>query len=122
MNRTFVSLGALLAGIAVALGAFGTHALRDRLTPKALETWHTAVQYHVIHALALIAVGLICAHASSKWVLRSGWLFVAGILIFGGTLYGYALTGVTAFAIITPLGGLCFILGWLMLALGTRKG
>lgn len=74
MNRTFVSLGAWLAGIAVALGAFGTHALKDRLSEKAMETWHTAVQYHALHALALVVVGLVCAHADTKRVRAAGWL------------------------------------------------
>ncbi|AIE86766.1 DUF423 domain-containing protein [Fimbriimonas ginsengisoli] len=125
MNRTFVSLGAWLAGIAVALGAFGTHALKDRLSEKAMETWHTAVQYHALHALALVVVGLVCAYAETKMVRAAGWLFAAGIVIFGGTLYAYALTGIVGFAIVTPLGGLCFILGWAALARGvasTPKG
>lgn len=121
MNRTFVSLGAFLAGIGVILGAFGTHALRDRLSEKAMETWHTGVLYHMIHAVALVIVGLLCAHADTKAVRASGWLFVAGIMIFGGTLYAYSITGITAFAIVTPLGGLAFILGWMTLAVSLRK-
>lgn len=121
MNRTFVSLGALLAAIGVALGAFGTHALKDRLDAKAMETWHTAVQYHVIHAVALVMVGLICSHADTKAVRASGWMFATGILIFGGTLYAYALTSMVGFAMVTPLGGLAFILGWLCLAFGLPR-
>lgn len=121
MNRTFVSLGAFLAGVGVALGAFGTHALREKLAERLLETWQTAVQYHTLHALALVVVGLICAHRDTKLIRSVGWLFAVGILIFGGTLYAYALTETKAFAIVTPLGGLCFIVGWFLLAFAVAR-
>lgn len=121
MDRRFVSLGAFLCALGVALGAFGTHALRDRLSAKMLDTWHTAVQYHVIHALGLVLIGLLCAHTSSKQVRTAGWLMAAGIAIFAGTLYGYALTGATALAMITPLGGVCFILAWLLASIGILR-
>jgi uncharacterized membrane protein YgdD (TMEM256/DUF423 family) len=121
MNRTFVSLGAALAFLGVALGAFGTHALRARVTPKDLETWNTAVQYHTIHAVALVLIGLICAQTEAPLVRRAGWLHVAGIAIFGGTLYCLVLTGQRWLGAVTPLGGLCFLIGWLCLALGARK-
>lgn len=121
MNRTFVSLGSALAFVGVALGAFGTHALRPRVSPKDLDTWNTAVQYHTLHAVALVLIGLICAQTDSPMIRRAGWLHVAGIAIFGGTLYLLVLTGQRWLGAVTPLGGLCFLLGWLCLAIGARK-
>ncbi|MGV3618219.1 MAG: DUF423 domain-containing protein [Fimbriimonas sp.] len=121
MNRTFVSLGAFLAFIGVALGAFGTHALRGRVSERDLATWNTAVQYHTFHAIALVVIGLVCAHTESKLVRRAAWLHVVGIAIFGGTLYLLVLTGVRWMGAITPLGGLCFLVGWLCLAIGASK-
>lgn len=118
MERRFISLGALLAGIGVALGAFGTHGLRDKVSQRLLETWQTGVQYHVIHAIGLIVVGILCAHSK---VRLSGWLMVSGIVIFAGTLYAYVLTEIKAFAIVTPLGGLCFILAWLLIGIAFWK-
>lgn len=121
MNRTFVSLGAVLALVGVALGAFGTHALRDKVTPKDLETWHTAVQYHTLHAVGLVVIGLLCAHSGAKLVRTAGWLHVAGIAVFGGSLYVLVLSGQRWLGAVTPLGGLCFLSGWLALAVGIRK-
>jgi len=121
MNRTFVSLGAWLAFVAVALGAFGTHSLRGKISDANLDVWHTAVQYHLFHAVALIAVGLVAAHANNKLIRNAGWLFVAGIAVFGGSLYTLALTDVKVLGAITPLGGLCFLGGWACLAVGASK-
>lgn len=87
-----------------------------------METWHTAVQYHLIHAIALVVAGLAAAHSESKLMRIAGWLFAAGILIFSGTLYAYSLTSVKAFAIATPLGGVAFMAGWGCLAVGASKG
>lgn len=106
--------------LGVALGAFGAHALRSRISAANLDVWHTGVQYHTLHALALIAVGLICAHADAKAIRTAGWLFVAGIAIFGGSLYALALTDVRVLGAITPLGGICFLAGWACLALGVK--
>jgi len=119
----FVSLGAWFAFVGVALGAFGAHALKDQISPAALEIWHTGVLYHLFHALALILVGVISPHVDSKLIQTSGKLFAAGIVIFGGSLYGLALTNVTVkwLGAITPLGGVCFLTGWACLALGSRK-
>lgn len=121
MNRTFVSLGAILAFLGVALGAFGTHALRERVTPKDLDTWNTGVQYHTLHAVSLVVIGLLCAHSGSKLVRTAGWLHIAGIAIFGGSLYVLVLTGQRWLGAVTPLGGLCFLSGWLTLAFGIQK-
>ncbi len=116
MDRTFAALGAVLAGLAVAAGAFGAHGLRDRLAPDLLAVFETAARYQMYHALALLAV----AWASARWpgggVELAGWLFVAGIVVFSGSLYALALSGVRWLGAITPLGGLCFLAGWAVLA------
>jgi uncharacterized membrane protein YgdD (TMEM256/DUF423 family) len=115
--RLALTLAALLLGIAVGQGAFGAHALKTRLAPDALAVWHTAVQYHAWHALGLLAVGLLLLHwperAGLPW---AGWLFVAGIVLFSGSLYALALTGVRGWGAVTPFGGIAFIAGWLALA------
>ena len=116
MDRLFFGLGALSAGLAVALGAFATHGLRSRVSAEALATFETGARYHMYHALALLAVAWACARWPSAWTSAAGWLFVAGTLLFSGSLYLLAVTGVRALGAITPLGGLAFILGWLALA------
>jgi len=99
----------------VALGAFAAHGLKSRLTPDLLATFETGVRYHMFHALGLFAV----AWAATRWpgssTTTAGWLFVAGTLIFSGSLYLLAITGVRWLGAITPLGGLCFLAGWLVL-------
>lgn len=120
MNRTFVTLGSLLAFLGVALGAFGTHALRERVTERALETWNTGVHYHTIHAIAIVVVGLLCAHSEAKGVRIAGWLFTIGIAIFGGSLYLLVLLDQRWLGAITPLGGLAFLSGWLTLAFSRK--
>jgi uncharacterized membrane protein YgdD (TMEM256/DUF423 family) len=116
VERVFFGLGAVSAGVAVALGAFAAHGLRSRISPEALATFETGARYHMYHALALLAV----AWAATRWpgaaVSAAGWLFVAGTVLFSGSLYLLAVTGVRALGAITPLGGLAFILGWLALA------
>jgi uncharacterized membrane protein YgdD (TMEM256/DUF423 family) len=112
----FARLGAFLAFLGVALGAFGAHALKARLAPEDLGTWHTAVLYHLIHALALFALGLY-APARDPGMKGPGALFALGILLFSGSLYALALTGVKPLGAITPLGGMCFLAGWAWLAL-----
>jgi uncharacterized membrane protein YgdD (TMEM256/DUF423 family) len=116
MERTLFGLGTLLAGLAVAAGAFGAHGLRHRLTPDMLAVFETGARYHMYHALALLAV----AWAAARWPAGSaplaGWLFVAGIALFSGSLYLLALTGARWLGAVTPLGGLCFLAGWAVLA------
>jgi uncharacterized membrane protein YgdD (TMEM256/DUF423 family) len=115
VERLFVALGALFGFIAVGAGAFGAHALKNRLTPDLLAVFEVAVRYQMYHALALFA----CAWAVGKWpgalTTASGWLFVAGTLIFSGSLYALSLTGVRWLGAITPLGGLALLAGWLCL-------
>ena len=116
MDRLFFALGALAAFIAVALGAFAAHGLKSRLEPAMLATFETGVRYHMYHALALLAV----AWAATRWpgtaINASGWLFVAGIVLFSGSLYALSLTGLRWLGAITPFGGLAFLIGWLCLA------
>ncbi len=123
MDRLLLILGSLLAGLAVALGAFGAHALRDRLDADLLNTFETAVRYQMYHALGLLAVGLVLARfSSSSFIPLSGWLFVAGIVLFSGSLYLLCFTGVRWLGAVTPFGGVAFILGWLLFAWGVWRG
>jgi uncharacterized membrane protein YgdD (TMEM256/DUF423 family) len=115
--RLFLVLAALAGAIAVMLGAFGAHALRAKLGADLLAVWNTAVQYHFWHALALFAIGLVALHLPESAALRwAGWLMLAGIVVFSGSLYALALTGVRGLGAVTPFGGVAFILGWLTLA------
>ena len=109
-------LGALSAGLGVAAGAFGAHALRARVEPRLLEVFETGARYQMYHALALVAVGLVAARWSAPLLSVSGWLFVAGTVLFSGSLYAMTFTGIRALGAITPLGGVCFIAGWICLA------
>jgi uncharacterized membrane protein YgdD (TMEM256/DUF423 family) len=117
VNRTFLLLGGLFGALAVALGAFGAHGLRDRVDAQTLDTWQTAAHYHLIHAVMLVLIAVLRGHTRSKAVRVAGWLFVVGILIFGGTLYTLVLTGHKWLGAITPIGGACLIAGWLCLAI-----
>jgi uncharacterized membrane protein YgdD (TMEM256/DUF423 family) len=120
--KGFVVAGALFAAAAVAAGAFGAHALADRLSADRLATWETAARYHLIHALALVLLGAIAGRWPAPLLSISGWLFTAGIVIFGGTLYALALGGPRWLGAITPLGGLALIAGWLVLAVTVSRG
>ena len=113
-----IALGALNAAIAVAAGAFGAHGLRDRLEPRALEIFETAARYQMYHALALILCGLIATRGAAT----AGWLLQLGIVVFSGSLYALALTGVKGLGAITPLGGLAFLIGWGWLAWSAWRG
>ena len=119
-ERTFFRIGALSAGIAVAAGAFGAHALRDRLAPELLQVFETAARYQMYHALVLLAVAWAASRSGAAGTRRAGWLFVAGTLLFSGSLYLMALTGVRWLGAITPLGGAAWIGGWAVLAASFR--
>lgn len=115
--RLALTLAALLLFAAVALGAFGAHALKARLAPDLQAIWQTAVQYHAWHALGLLAVGLYSIHRpDASGIGLAGWLFVAGIALFSGSLYALALSGVRGLGAITPIGGVAFLAGWLAFA------
>ncbi len=120
MERTFLALGALSAFVSVAAGAFGAHALRARLAPDLLAVFETGARYQMFHALALLAV----AWAVGRWpgAAAAGWLFLAGTLLFSGSLYALALTGARGLGAVTPVGGVAFLAGWLWLAWSTLRG
>jgi len=115
VRRWFIGSGAVAGFLAVALGAFGAHALRARLAPEALASFETGVRYQMYHALALIAVGLLAERNPRQALRLSGWSFVAGMLLFSGSLYALALSGVRSLGAITPFGGVAFLVGWLAL-------
>ena len=122
MDRLFFTLGALSAFIAVALGAFGAHALKARLDAPLLAVFETAVRYQMTHALALLAVGWACTRWPGRALTASGWLFVAGTLLFSGSLYALSLTGLRGLGAITPLGGVAWLAGWACLAWAAGRG
>ena len=117
MERTFAWIGAVLALLAVALGAFGAHGLKTRLTPEDLEIFETAVRYHMYHALALFAVAWTATRWPGGGTTVAGWAFVAGVLIFSGSLYALVFTGARWLGAVTPIGGVLLIVGWAALAL-----
>ncbi|MBI4519891.1 MAG: DUF423 domain-containing protein [Gemmatimonadetes bacterium] len=122
MDRAFLLIGALAGVVGVALGAFGAHGLRARLSPEMLAVFETGVRYHLYHALALVATAAVVARLpSSRLVVAAGWLFLAGIILFSGSLYLLALTGVGGLGAITPFGGVAFLLGWALLAIAATK-
>ena len=122
MNKKFLTTGALLAGIAVIGGAFGAHFLKARLTTESLQTFETAVRYQFYHAFALIVVGILYKEFPNKWITTAGYFFLAGIIFFSGSLYGLcASPSMKWLGPVTPLGGLCFILGWALLVMGFAK-
>ena len=116
MDRTFLLIGAVAGALGVGLGAFGAHGLRGRLTPEMLGVFETGVRYHLYHALALVATAALMGRFHGRLVTAAGWCFTAGIVLFSGSLYLLALTGVTVLGAITPLGGVAFIAGWICLA------
>lgn len=122
MDRTFFALGALFAGLAVAAGAFGAHGLKSRLAPDMLEVFETAARYEMYHALALFVVAWAVARWPESGAGVAGWCFVAGILVFSGSLYVLALTGIRWLGAITPIGGVAFLIGWGVLAWSAWRG
>jgi uncharacterized membrane protein YgdD (TMEM256/DUF423 family) len=121
MDRLFFALGALSAFVSVAAGAFGAHALRAQLTPEYLAVFETAARYQMYHALGLLAVAWAAARWPGQLRLWAGWLFVVGTVLFSGSLYLLALTGIRWLGAITPLGGAAFLAGWLCLALAVLR-
>ena len=111
--RIFMALGCCLALTSVALGAFGAHALKARLSPEFLSVWQTGVQYHFFHALGLVLVGLAFFHLPDGAALRAcGWLMLTGIVLFSGSLYALALSGERWLGAVAPVGGTAFLLAW----------
>jgi uncharacterized membrane protein YgdD (TMEM256/DUF423 family) len=121
MDRLFFGLGAGSAFVAVGAGAFGTHGLRARLSPELLAVFETAARYQMYHALALLAVAWAVTRWSGALTQWAGWLFLAGTVLFSGSLYLLALTGIRWLGAITPLGGVAFLAGWLCLLLAAAR-
>ncbi|SDN23605.1 Uncharacterized membrane protein YgdD, TMEM256/DUF423 family [Paenibacillus sp. yr247] len=122
MIKLFLLLGSVNAFLSVALGAFGAHYLKQKLTPDKLDVFQTGVHYHMIHAIALILIALLSEKlANSSMVNASGWAIFIGIILFSGSLYALSLTGLKVFGPITPLGGLSFLIGWILLAIAALK-
>lgn len=121
MDRLFFTAGAIAGFLAVALGAFGAHALKSRLSADILNIFEVGVRYHFYHALALLAVAWACSRWPGSLAVASGWLFITGIVIFSGSLYLLAFSGLRWFGAITPIGGLAFLAGWLCLLAAALK-
>jgi len=126
MNR-FLAIGALFGLLAVIIGAFGAHGLENNLSEHALSRYHTGVQYQFYHVIPLLVLGIISSQLNSssantpRLITLSGISFIVGIFLFSGSLYLYALTGITKFGMVTPIGGLAFILGWVFLIIYAVK-
>lgn len=118
-SRLFLITGTVSALLAVVLGAFGSHGLEDRLSANLIAIFETGNRYHFYHSFALLAVGLLAQRADGKWLRRSGWCFLLGIVFFSGSLYALAISGVRILGAITPIGGGFFIIGWALLTVAT---
>jgi len=121
IKSPFITLGAALAFFAVAFGAFGAHALKDSLTPYSLGIYHTAVNYQMWHAIGLIIIGIVYQLKPSSLLRKAAWFMLAGILAFSGSLYALSLSGIKVLGAITPIGGVCFLIAWLLLAYASFK-
>ncbi|MBV60139.1 MAG: hypothetical protein CMH65_02435 [Nevskiales bacterium] len=121
MPNPWLALAALFGFLGVAFGAFGAHALRARLSSDMLRVWETAVNYQFWHALALLAVGILVLRGSSAWLTASGSLFALGVLLFSGSLYALALSGVRGLGAITPVGGVLLLGGWICLLVASTR-
>jgi len=121
MDRTFFALGSVLAFLGIAAGAFAAHGLKGHLTADQLDIWETGARYHMYQSLGLLGV----AWATTRWpggaTTAAGWLFVAGVILFSGSLYLLAVTHVRVLGAITPIGGVCFLVGWALLALAAWR-
>ncbi len=113
----WIRLGSLLAALGVVMGAFGAHGLRSRLTPEYMEIYKTAAFYHLIHALAIVLVGVLASQRANFPAKPISLLFTVGVLLFSGSLYALAITNIRELGAITPIGGVCFIIAWVLLAL-----
>lgn len=120
-SKNFLKTGAVFMALAVAFGAFGAHVVEGFLTPGRFDVYQTAVEYHFYHAIGLLIVGAVSFHINNKWMKWSGYSLMAGILLFSGSLYLLTLLDTGWLGIITPIGGVAFILGWFFLLIGLMK-
>jgi len=121
-SRWLVLIGCVSAGLGVAAGAFGAHMLKDLLEPKLLAVYDTATRYQMYHAFGLVLTGLVVRIGRDGGAVKAGWLFLAGMLLFCGSLYGVSLLGIRWLGAVTPVGGVLFIVGWLVLGWRGLKG
>lgn len=122
MKKNFITIAAILSAVAVMLGAFGAHALKAILTADQLQTFEVGVRYHFYHVAALLITAILYKEYPNRLLVWAGNLFIAGIILFSGSLYLLSnISGVKMLGIVTPLGGVCFIAGWLLLAAGCNK-
>ncbi|MGG3476307.1 DUF423 domain-containing protein [Peribacillus frigoritolerans] len=119
--KLFIILGALNGFIAVALGAFGAHGLEGKIPDKYLETWQTAVQYQMFHAVGLLVIGLLAGKIASPLINWSGWLMLIGIILFSGSLFVLSVTQIKVLGAITPLGGISFLVAWVLMIIAAYK-
>ena len=122
IQKIFISVGALSGAISVLAGAFGAHGLESQITAERLDTFHTAARYQMYHSIALLLTAWAISAMNSGLPKISGWLFIAGIFLFSGSLYLLVLTDTPWLGAVTPLGGLAFIAGWILLAISPFKG
>lgn len=120
-ERLFLGMGAVSAFVGVAAGAFGAHALRARLTPDLLAIFETGVRYQMYHAFALIAVALLVTRRRGRTAPAAGWMFAIGTVLFSGSLYALALSGVRTWGAVTPFGGVVWLIGWILLAFSATR-
>jgi uncharacterized membrane protein YgdD (TMEM256/DUF423 family) len=119
--KIFLVLAVLNGFLSVALGAFGAHGLEGKVSQKGLEQWGKAVDYQMFHTMALFVTALLMGKIQTGAMTGAGWFFFIGILLFSGSLYIYAPTGIKTFAMITPIGGLSFLIGWILLGYAVIK-
>ncbi|MFD1887903.1 DUF423 domain-containing protein [Paenibacillus wenxiniae] len=122
--QTMLVIGSLIMFLAVAIGAFGAHALKPRLTADMLKIYETGVQYHLVHGIGILAAGIVGNQLTNGHTLASaaGWCLLGGIILFSGSLYALSLSGIRKLGAITPLGGLLFLAGWVLLAVAVFQG
>ena len=122
MSKLFLILGSINAATAVSMGAFGAHSLKTRITEDMLFVFQTAVQYHFYHSLGLMIMGVLTIHFRSvKYFEITGWIMFIGIILFSGSLYTLSITGMRWFGLITPIGGVAFIVSWVFIAITAWK-
>lgn len=121
MAKIFLAIGSINALLLVLIGAFGAHGLKARLTVENMAIYQTGVQYHFYHAVGLMLIGIIALHYPSPYLRWSGWLMLVGIILFSGSLYALSISNLRWLGAITPLGGMAFILAWLVLTIGILK-
>jgi uncharacterized membrane protein YgdD (TMEM256/DUF423 family) len=121
MKSLFISLGAANAALGVILGAYGAHGLRNHLSTQMLDVYRTGVEYHMYHAFGLILIGLAAGQMGGRLLGAAGWFMFAGIVLFSGSLYALSLSGIRWLGIITPFGGLSFIIAWALFAYAARQ-